>query len=447
MPVPVDIQETIVALSSPPGPGARAIIRVTGASALSIVRRIFALSAGSEGMLEHGWHSGQIALPGIHSPLPADLFVSKAPRTYTGQDLAELHTFSVPPLVDLVIGTILDSGARAARPGELTMRAFLAGKLDLTRAEAVAAVIEAASRDELKQALVQLAGGMSRPLQKLRGDLLDLLADVEASLDFAEEDIAPETQEALLHRLAGGMAQVTLVLKQLEQRSLAGLAFRVALVGRPNAGKSSLFNALMGTAAALVSPEPGTTRDYLVGRLSLEGVAVELVDTAGLYTRANGIEQRAQVLGREQAERASLLLLCVETGRDLLSQETALLSQSSPPVLGVETKCDLSAARRGWPATSAVTGMGLGNLRSLLAGRARTESRPALAPSLSRCRHHVVAGLEHLRQAHQIALNDEPPELLAAELRGALDELGEMVGAIYTDDLLDRIFSRFCIGK
>jgi tRNA modification GTPase len=184
-----------------------------------------------------------------------------------------------------------------------------------------------------------------------------------------------------------------------------------------------------------------------VGKVNFDGSALELVDTAGLRSGANGIDERAQAAGREQADRASLLLLCVEAGRDLTATETALLAQKNPPVLGVETKCDLSAPQRGWPATSAVTGAGIGDLRSLLGERCRSEVQPALAPSLSRCRHHVSAGLEHLRRAHQNVLNEEPPELLALELRGALDELGEMVGAIYTDDLLDRIFSRFCIGK
>jgi tRNA modification GTPase len=391
--------------------------------------------------------AGYISLQGVSSPLPAELYVWRAPRSYTGQDHVEVHTLSVPPLLDRLIAQLLDAGARAARPGEFTMRAFLAGKLDLTRAEAVAAIIEAGSRGELQQALAQFAGGVSRPLQALRTDLLDLLAEVEAGLDFAEEDIRFVEQEELLHRVTRTLAQVTLLLKQFDQRAVTGATFRVVLAGRPNAGKSSLFNALTRSAAALVSPEPGTTRDYLVRTLNLDGTTVELIDTAGLHGNADEIEQQSQVLGQEQASSAHLLMLCVEAGSEPSPEEVQLLARQEPPAVGIETKCDLAAPSKGWPATSAVTGAGLGALRSLLAERARTHSRPALAPSLSRCRHHVVACLDHLRQAHAIVLHEEPPELLALELRGALDELGEMVGAVYTDDLLDRVFSRFCIGK
>jgi tRNA modification GTPase len=451
---PVDVQDTIVALSSPPGPGARAVIRLSGPDALPVAAAVITLSSPGPDApppvvreLPRGWYPGQARLPGTASPLPVDLYVWRAPRTYTGQDVVELHTLSAPPLVDLLVVQLLDAGARAARPGEFTMRAFLAGKLDLTRAEAVDGIVAAGSRDELKQALAQLAGGMSRPLQELRGDLLDLLAEVEAGLDFAEEDIRFVEPEELLHRLAKGLAQVTLLLKQFDQRAVAGPKFRAVLAGRPNAGKSSLFNALTRSSAALVSPQPGTTRDYLVRTLDAEGIPVELVDTAGLASAGDEIEGQAQALGREQAERGHLVVLCLEAGRDATAREKELLGQENPPVLAVATKCDLAAPRTAGLATSAITGAGLAELRSLLAERARAYRRPALAPSLSRCRHHVAACLGHLRQAHAAVLHEEPPEILAVELRGALDELGEMVGAVYTDDLLDRIFSRFCIGK
>src|SRR5262249_35573292 len=257
---------------------------------------------------------GSVALPDVGSPLPADLYVWPAPRTYTGQNLAELHTLSCPPLLDLLVARLLNAGARAAGPGEFTLRAFLAGKLDLTRAEAVLAVIEAGSRAELKQALAQLAGGVTRPLQELRGDLLDLLADVEAGLDFAEEDIHFISPENLLNRLAKGLAVLTVLGRQLEQRSVAGRPFRAVLAGRPNAGKSSLFNALAG-GSALVSPEPGTTRDYLTRTLDLDGLKVELVDTAGWQEAADPIAEQAQALGRGQAGEADLVLLCLEAGR------------------------------------------------------------------------------------------------------------------------------------
>jgi tRNA modification GTPase len=433
-------EDTIVALSSSAGAGARAIVRLTGPTALTIASHVFRAQSEIPSDLRR-WHAGEVQLPNVAAPLPADLYVWPAPRTYTGQELVELHTISSPPLVELLIAELIRAGARAAQPGEFTMRAFLAGKLDLPRAEAVLGVIEAGSRGELKQALAQLAGGVSQPLNALRDDLLNLLADLEAGLDFAEEDIHFVGREDLLLRLGKGLAQLTNLKRQLEQRAVSGRPFRVVIAGRPNVGKSSLFNALTG-GAALVSPESGTTRDYLVGRLQLEGATVELIDTAGAQESADTIEAQAQSLGREQVEQADLVLLCVEAGQPFGS-----LSAGAPSTVTIATKCDLAQTPAGLLATSTVNGAGLAELRQLLAGRTRARAQPALAPSLSRCQGHVTACLGHLRRAHQMVLFEEPAELLALEVRGALDQIGEMVGAVYTDDLLDRIFSRFCIGK
>lgn len=443
-----DMQDTIVALATPPGPGASAVVRLSGPASLRVAASVFRCEAAPITADRRRLYPGEIRLPGVAAPLPASLYVWPPPRTYTGQQMAELHTLSSPPLLELLVAACLNAGARAARPGEFTLRAFLAGKMDLTRAEAVAAVIEAGSRAELTQALTQLAGGIATPLQELRDDLLNLLADVEAALDFADEDIRFVAQGELLQRLARGLALVTLLRRQLDQRALAERPFRVVLAGRPNAGKSSLFNALAGAPAALVSAEPGTTRDYLVKRLDLDGCAVELVDTAGLQQSRNGVEEQAQSLGKEQLEGADLVLLCVVAGEKEhpVTKPTGRTSWAGP-VLVIATKCDKAEAAPGQLATSAVTRAGLDELRRALAERARALARPALAPSLSRCRHHVETCLGHLRAAHTLALEEEPPELLALELRLALDELGAMAGAVHTDDLLDRIFSRFCIGK
>jgi tRNA modification GTPase len=440
-----DPQDTIVALSSAAGPGARAVVRLSGRHALAIASKAFHSDTPPEPHANR-FYAGEIKLPNVATGLPADLYIWPAPRSYTGQDVVELHTISSPPLVDLVVAECLGAGARAAQAGEFTMRAFLAGKLDLTRAEAIVGIIEAGSRDELKQSLAQLAGGMTRPLQQLRDDLLNLLADVEAALDFADEDIQFVEQGQLLQRLTSGLALVTLLRRQIDQRAIGTGSFRVVLAGRPNAGKSSLFNALAGGVKALVSPEPGTTRDYLAARLNLGGAVIELIDTAGLRPGSNGIEGQAQELGCQQAKLADLILLCVEGGR-ANDAELQTLTGRQPPVIGLSTKCDLSRPPLGWLCTSTTTLEGLPALRDLLAERARAHARPALAPSLSRCRHHVARCLDHLRRAHGIALEQDPAELLALELRGSLNELGGLVGAVYADDLLDRIFSRFCIGK
>jgi len=304
----------------------------------------------------------------------------------------------------------------------------------------VQAVIGAGNRDELRQALAQLAGGVTRPLEGLREDLLNLLADVEAGLDFTDEDITFVDKRDVLLRLTKGMAQLTTLKRQLDQRSAGERPFRAVLVGAPNAGKSSLFNALAGSGAALVSPVPGTTRDYLCKRLDLDGVTVELIDTAGWQPARDEIERQAQAFGHEQTREADLLLVCSYEGT------FSAAGEAHADVLRVATKCDLITPPEGVLATSAVTGAGLTELKALLAEHGRRRE-PALAPSLSRCRHHVDAALDALRRAHQASLFEDPPEVLALELRGALEQLGAVTGAVHTDDLLDRIFSRFCIGK
>jgi tRNA modification GTPase len=435
------LDDTIVALASAPGPGARAVIRLSGPDVHRVVGTVFdAMPTG------RALAPGNLRLPGLYSPLPAVVYSMPGPKSYTGQDCVEVHTVSSPPLVDLLIGTLLDAGARGARPGEFTMRAFLAGKKDLTQAEAVLAVIDAGTDDELTRALAQLAGGVTQPLHALRDDLLNLLADVEAGLDFTEEDIQFADKRDVLLRLGAGLAHLTNLRKQLDDRAVSDRAFRVGLAGAPNAGKSSLFNALAGAPAAIVSPVPGTTRDYVTRSVTLQGTNVELIDTAGHQDPTNTIEEQAQRLGREQATRADLVLWCVPA--DEWRAERREPPDFDPTrTVTVLTKSDLANITADLPTTSAETGRGIADLRRLLSERAKGSRAPALAPSLSRCRHHVEKGLAHLKNAHHAALFDEPAELFALELRLALDQIGEMAGAVYTDDLLDRIFSRFCIGK
>lgn len=443
--MPLHPEDTIVALSSAPGPGARAVVRLSGPAAAAAVSAVFN-SDPPLGQTRRGLIEGQAHLPGMASPLPTAVYWWPGPGSYTGQDLAEVHTLSSPPLVNLLIAELLRAGARPAQPGEFTLRAFLSGKLDLTQAEAVQAVVVAGDDEELGQALAQLAGGMATPLQQMRDDLLNLLADVEAGLDFTDEDIHFVGLEETLRRLAAALAKLTLLRKQLDQRATSSRPFRVVLAGRPNAGKSSLFNALAGTAA-LVSPQPGTTRDYLLATLDLGGVTVELIDTPGWQPAGDQIEEQAQALGRRQAQDADLVVLCLEAGVMPTFEEVETLQQERPPAIAIATKSDLASPMPGMPATSALTRSGIDELRSLLAERAHSRKQSALAPSLARCRHHVEACIDHLRRAHRIVLFEEPPELLALELREALEQLGQMVGAVFTDDLLDRIFSRFCIGK
>lgn len=438
----LDPNDTIVALASARGAGARAVLRLSGHDAFRVARKYFE-SAETIDESRRRVYTGAIHLADL-PPWPCGLSLWPAPRTYNGQPMAELHVQSAPPLVERLIGELLQAGARAAEPGEFTLRAFLAGKRDLPRAEAVHAVISATNRDQLTQALAQMAGGVSQPLAGLRDDLLNFLADVEAGLDFSDEDLSFVDQAEVLNRIANGLAQLTTLRRQLEQRAIGGAVFCVVLAGEPNAGKSSLFNAL-GGASALVSDEPGTTRDYLVKRLDLDGLSIDLVDTAGWQKVDEMIGRQAQSLGERETQAADLVLWCIEAGRSSEAAESTRVR--GVDVMMVATKCDLASPGAGQVPTSAKMGTGLVELRSLIVKQAQVAAQPALAPSLSRCRHHVESCLEHMRKAHHLTLFEEPPELLALELRGALDQVGALVGAVYTDDLLDRIFSRFCIGK
>jgi tRNA modification GTPase len=437
-----DLNDTIVALSSAAGPGARAIVRLSGRRAASIASQVCPDFDPARSRSGH-FISAPLRLPPFYSAISADVYHFVGPRTYTGQDVVEIHLISCAPIIDALIAVCLDAGARSAQPGEFTMRAFLAGKLDLTRAEAVLGVIEAGDRQELTHALTQLAGGIATPIQQLRDDLLNLLADVEAGLDFTEEDIHFISPDDLLKRLANGLAYLTLLQKQIDRRALSQRPFRVVLAGKPNAGKSSLFNALTGAETALVSAKPGTTRDYLVKRVTIDGITLELVDTAGLRESSDAIETDSQSLAREQTRHADMTLWC--TGCD--DPDLARTISHHPHEMHIATKSDFGPAPDGMLATSAVTKQGLAELRRQLAQAVCAAPHAGLAPSLSRCKHHVDACLQHLRNAHAIVIDESMPELLALELRLALDALGAMAGMIYTDDLLDRIFSRFCIGK
>ena len=427
-------EDTIAAVASAPGPGRRAVVRVSGPDARRVVAAVSVPEAADP------FRPGvPLAVSGLASPLPADVYQFTGPKSYTGQDSVELHTVGSPPLVERLLADLLTAGARPAGPGEFTLRAFLAGKLDLPQAEAVLGVIAAGSDGELERALGQLAGGVTAPLNTLRDDLLNLLADVEAALDFADEDVTFVERPDVLHRLAAGLAQLANLRRQLDARGVSGRPVRVALMGDPNAGKSSVFNALVGADAALVSAAAGTTRDYLSRRLELGGVAVELFDTAGTDDPADTVTEQAQRLGRGAAEAADLRVWCVPAGEPFVGEPDGA-------VLRAATKADLRAAVGGVP-VSVVTPGGTDALRAALTEAVLGLARPPLAPSLSRCRGHVEAASGHLKAAHRHALEGDPPELLAAALRAALDQIGELAGTVYTPDLLDRIFSRFCIGK
>lgn len=453
----LDLNDTIAAVASPPGPGFRGLIRLTGPNALSIALERF--SADDQGALPSrrpGRRIGHLTVAGLRPPLPAAISLWPGPRTYTGQPLAEIHTVGSPPLVNLVLADCLTRGARHAEPGEFTLRAFLSGRIDLTRAEAVLGVIDAQTPAQLDAALQQLAGGLAGPITALRDRLLDVLAHLEANLDFAEEsDVDPLGRAALAEDLAREGSAMIALAERLQGRDRSEGHPRVVLIGPPNAGKSRLFNALLGQAHAIVSPQAGTTRDYLSALCKCDGLMVELVDTAGVEPASGPIEGQAQSFGAEQASRADLLIDC-------RASDTITASPSRPiapdrPRLLVRTKSDLASALNAPSpsrdpkelATSAATGAGLEPLRHAIAAALRSQAADGDLPSSTgaRCRESLEHAGQALRSAADTIVLNGGDELVAIDLRQAVDNLGKVVGAVVTDDILDRIFRRFCIGK
>lgn len=457
------LEETIVGLASAAGGAPRGVLRMSGPNLLTCLEACFQLSDG------YGLPRRQaqvvpsmLRLQPPFAALPGELYVWPGTRSYTRQPSAEFHTLGAPPLLAAAMETVCRHGARLAQPGEFTLRAFLAGRLDLTQAEAVLGVIDAEDRQALDTALGQLAGGLSRPLDSLRNHLLDLLADLEAGLDFVDEDIQFITASELTRRLAEQRTKLTELASRLELRGEATDEPRIVLYGWPNVGKSSLFNALIQDDAAIVSAQPGTTRDYLMRRIDCHDSTAWLIDTAGKESDATGI-RAAQELATQQNKAATWKLLCIDATRPLNTWETTQLEQlDRDTTLVVLTKADHSSTLSfPYPAiaTSSRTGRGLDALRQALADRltgkhATARANPGLGiPATAiRCRDSLRRADEALQQAEVESTRRSAEELVAGELvagelRLALYELGTIVGAVYTDDLLDRIFSRFCIGK
>lgn len=457
----LQLDETIVAIASAPGGALRGIIRLSGSKALTYVTALLSNDEAAAVAALRLPHVIDVALqlPSCGRSLPARAYVWPTLASYTRQPTVELHLVGSPPLLDIVVRELVSQGARLATPGEFTLRAFLAGRLDLTQAEAVLGVIDASDRRQFDAALEQLAGGLAAPLKRVRSDLLDLLADLEAGLDFVEEDIEFVSPAAIAARLADAQAQVETSAQQLQSRRTQGAVPRVVLAGAPNAGKSSLFNALAGREAALVSETPGATRDYLVAEVEFAGLPALLIDTAGVDEHVTAgtpreIQVAAQAHGQRQRELADVLLICLDS--TLASHADIPIGLEAFPEtarLVLHTKCDLPrklpTAGDAWP-VSARTGFGLPQLREAirqaLVARMHDESN-AVAGTAVRCYDSLRLAAECLARATEVQQASAGDELLAIELRIALDELGKVAGVVYTDDVLDRVFGRFCIGK
>jgi tRNA modification GTPase len=459
-----NLEDTIVAIASPPGGAVRGIVRVSGPAALECAGRLFDSSEPAfvgRSRVPY-FRKGLFRLDPPLTTVPASAYVWPTIRSYSGQPTVEIHTVGSPPLLEAMVRAFCQKGARLADPGEFTLRAFLAGRIDLTQAEAVLGVIDARNGQQLRTALQQLAGGLSAALNGVRNQLLNLLAEVEAGLDFVDEQIEFISADSLTHQLSDAADRLQQLLDRLGARGDVSHKPRIVVRGRPNAGKSTLWNSLVSRDQAIVSDVPGTTRDYLSAEVCFGGIEAQLIDTAGVSRELNQhpIDVLAQQMARAVSETADIELFCIDATCELYSWELQEL-QAAKPMMGrivVLTKLDANpnpqtihraTAAQAIPSSSR-TGLGLDLLRaelaSVLSSNACAESG-AVAATASRCRQSITRALDSIRRSLQLATDGEGEELIAAEIRCALDELGLVVGAVYTDDILDRIFSRFCIGK
>jgi tRNA modification GTPase len=449
------LDDTIVAIASARGGAPRGIVRISGPATGACLQCLL-----PEGALPASKRAVAIVTDlniAPVAPLPANVYVWPSGQSYTGQAGAEIHTLGSPPLLEYLVETLCAAGARLAEPGEFTLRAFLSGRIDLTQAEAVLGAIDAVGSHQLDAALVQLAGGLAGPLRSLRDMLLELLAHLEAGFDFADEDLPFLDADQLQNQLQHVRTEIERVAQRMIARRESGTTVRVVLAGPPNAGKSSLFNALAADVGALVSDVPGTTRDYLTADLNLDGVTCRLIDTAGMAPHgqcaADDLDQTAQEVARHLADEADVLLFCQEAvGREPAATPPPRPRKDSLAIL-VHTKADLADWRDAVPAsvaTSVPTGEGIKELenriREAVVEVSMGEGDVVVGTAL-RCRESLRGAAASLERAADLAAAHEGEELVAADMRAALDALGQVVGAVYTDDLLDRIFSRFCVGK
>lgn len=461
------LDDTIAAVATPPGEGGIGIVKISGPQAIPILRRLFVPAAPPA--KAHGAHfleARRLTLGQIRDPQTGQTVdevlavVMPAPHSYTCQDVVEIQAHGGILAVQRILQLALAAGARLAEPGEMTLRAFVNGRVDLAQAEAVLDIVQARTEAALRVAVEQLGGNLSANVRQARAALVDVLAYLEASIDFVEDEI-PEQD------VAGPLRQAAVRLEELLSSADRGIIYRygvrAAIVGQPNVGKSSLLNALLGGERAIVTPIPGTTRDTLEESINIQGIPLVLVDTAGIRQQAEGEVERIGI-ARSQAAlaRADIALLVVD-GTQLPNEADRAIANliGNKPAILVVNKCDLpgyavtEAATALLPTApclslSAVTGEGIDGLEKtivemVLGGGVLASDLPLVSnPRHKAC---LSRALEHIRSAEQGYQDGLSLDLVAIDVREAVDSLGEITGETAGADLLEAIFSRFCIGK
>ncbi len=465
------LNDTICAIATPIGEGGVGIVRISGEKAVDVAASLVALRSGVPlaSAASHALQHADILDPTDstgRTPLDEALVaVMRGPKSYTGEDVVELQCHGGMVILRTICEVLARAGARLAEPGEFTKRAFLNGRLDLAQAEAVLDTIRAKTAGSLRIAQEQLRGALSHEIDAVRETLIGLLAHVEAGIDFVEEDIAFIPTDELTAGLHLAHGAVSRLLAHSREGRILREGVTAAIIGRPNVGKSSLLNALLKTDRAIVTAIPGTTRDVLEEVLNIRGIALRLLDTAGIRDTADPVEQEGVRRSRAAQEQADLVLIVLDGSAPLTEEDRSLLREAcshedqkrlvvvnktdlpirlDPTLLSFE-KPDCAVVK-----ISAKTGYGLDDLRDrirMLLLRPDFESRETVLVTHLRHQTALWRTLDALTAVLASVEAKAAGELIAMDLRAAIDALGEITGAVSTDDILDRIFREFCIGK
>lgn len=443
--------DTIAAISTAAGEAAIALVRVSGANAIDVADKIFRGKEMPSRFASHVQHLGEIVDDAGQLIDQAVMSIHRAPGSYTGEDLIEISCHGGTLVTARVLEACLRAGARAARPGEFTERAFLNGKMDLTQAEAVIDLIRAKTDLALRSATEQLEGRLGEKIREIRDELISLIAHIEASIDFPEEGIAPDRGEKLRIRLDSVLEKMSILLATADQGRILREGVRAVIYGATNAGKSSLLNRLVGYDRVIVSETHGTTRDTIDEMINLRGVPIRLVDTAGLRPSADGVEQEGIARTEKSLQLADLLLHIADRnapkpphfgGRANGPNEIVILNKRDLPE---HSDWEDSDALR----ISCVTGEGLPDLKNQILARVSQQNlRPESTVAINtRHRDCLRRAVEACQRAHFASIRGVSAEYLAVDLNEALRAVGEVLGAVDVEQILDSVFGQFCIGK
>ena len=447
-----------IATSVVPQQGSVGIVRLSGPEAIAIAKTIFRAPG------KQVWESHRILYGRVRDPETSEtidealLLLMLAPRSYTREDIAEIHCHGGIVPVQRTLQLCIAAGARLAQPGEFTLRAFLNGRIDLTQAESIAELVGAQSQQAAQIALAGLQGKLAQPLKQLRETCLDILAEVEARIDFAD-DLPPLDEAEIRDRLQATSAQLEEILATAERGELLRNGLKVAIVGRPNVGKSSLLNAWSRSDRAIVTDLPGTTRDIVESHLVVGGMPVRVLDTAGIRATADIVEQIGVARSQQAAEQADLVLLVIDAAAGWTPEDAEIYAQvRDRPLLLAINKTDLMAetvveypeAIARVVQTAAAREEGIDALEREILAFARAGDLQAAGLEIAINQRQTAAltrAQTSLQQVQQTAAQQLPLDFWSIDLRGAIQALGEVLGEEVTEAVLDRIFSKFCIGK